>query len=75
MFSTGTGPADITVSVSTEIDGQQYGKSEKISMEIKDDRNPVDYLKRYWKEISICLLLLILVLGYVPPFKRDFQEK
>ena len=75
MFSTGTGPADITVSVSTEIDGQQYGKSENISMEIKDDRNPVDYLKRYWKEISICLLLLILVLGYVPPFKKRFPGK
>lgn len=75
MFSTGIGPADITVSVSTEIDGQQYGKSENISMEIKDDRNPVDYLKRYWKEISICLLLLILVLGYVPPFKKRFPGK
>ena len=73
MFSTGIGPADITVSVSTEIDGQQYGKSENISMEIKDDRNPVDYLKRYWKEISICLL--ILVLGYVPPFKKRFPGK
>ena len=44
-------------------------------MEIKDDRNPVDYLKRYWKEISICLLLLILVLGYVPPFKKRFPGK
>lgn len=75
MFSTGTGPADITVSVSTEIDGQQYGKSENVSMEIQDDRNPIDYLKKYWKEITVCLILLILILGYVPPFKKRFPGK
>ena len=75
MFSTGTGQADITVSVSTEIDGQQYGKSENVPMEIKDDRNPIDYLKKYWKQITICLLLLILILGYVPPFKKRFPGK
>lgn len=75
MFSTGTGQADITVSVSTEIDGQQYGKSENVPMEIKDDRNPIDYLKKYWKQITVCLILLILILGYVPPFKKRFPRK
>ena len=75
MFDTGTGKADITVSVSTEIDGDNYGKSQTVSMEIKDDRGPIDYLKKYWKQITICLLILILLLGYVPPFKKRFPRK
>ena len=75
MFATGTGQADITVSVSTQIDGQQYGKAEKVAMDIEDDRNPIDYLKRYWKQITISLLILILILGYVPPFKKRFPGK
>ena len=44
-------------------------------MEIKDDRGPIDYLKKYWKQITICLLILILLLGYVPPFKKRFPRK
>lgn len=75
MFSTGTGTADITVSISAEIDGDQYGRSENVSMNITDDRNPLDYLARYWKEITVCLLILILILGYVPPFKKRFSRK
>lgn len=75
MFETGTGTADMIISVSTEIDGEQYGKSQTISMEIKDDRGPIDYLKKYWKQITICLLILIILLGYVPPFKKRFPRK
>ena len=75
MFSTGTGTADITVSISTEIDGDPYGKSENVSMDITDDRNPLDYLEKYWKEITVCLLILILILGYVPPIKKRFSRK
>lgn len=75
MFSTGTGAADITVSVSTEIDGDPYGTSRNLSMEIQDDRNPLDYLKEYWKQITVSLVVLILILGYVPPFKRRFSRK
>lgn len=75
MFETGTGKANITVSVSTEIDGDHYGKSQTISMEIKDDRGLVDYLRKYWKQITICLLGLLLLLGYVPPFKKRFPRK
>ena len=44
-------------------------------MDIEDDRNPIDYLKRYWKQITISLLILILILGYVPPFKKRFPGK
>lgn len=33
-----------------------------------------DYLKHYWKHIVISLLLLILILGYVPPFKKRFAR-
>lgn len=75
MFSTGTGPADITVSVSTDIEGDPYGTSQNLSMEIKDDRNPFDYLKEYWLQITISLAVLILILGYVPPFKHRFSRR
>ena len=75
MFSTGTGEVDITVSVATEIDGNPYGMSRNLSMEIEDDRNPLDYLKEYWLQITVSLLLIILILGYVPPFKRRFSRK
>ena len=63
MFATGTGQADITISVATEIEGESYGRSQVVSLEIKDDKSIVDYLKKYWKEIVISLLLLILLLG------------
>lgn len=75
MFSTGTGEADITVSVAAEIDGDPYGMSRNLSMEIEDDRNPLDYLKEYWLQITVSLLLIILILGYIPPFKRRFSRK
>lgn len=75
MFATGTGQADITISVATEIEGESYGRSQVVSLEIKDDKSIVDYLKKYWKEIVISLLLLILLLGYVPPFKKRFPRK
>ena len=75
MFSTGTGEADITVSVAAEIDGDSYGMSRNLSMEIEDDRNPLDYLKEYWLQITVSLLLIILILGYIPPFKRRFSRK
>lgn len=69
-----TGQADVTINVSAEIDGDGYGKAETVSVNIKDDKNIVDYLKRYWKHIVISLLLLILILGYVPPFKKRFAR-
>ena len=75
MFETDTGKAEITISVSTEIDGDQYGKAQTVSMKIKDDRDVLDYLKFYWKQIMISLLLLILILGYIPPFKKRFPRK
>lgn len=74
MFATETGQADVTINVSAEIDGDGYGKAETVSVNIKDDKNIVDYLKRYWKHIVISLLLLILILGYVPPFKKRFAR-
>ena len=74
MFATETGQADVTINVSAEIDGDGYGKAETVSVTIKDDKNIVDYLKRYWKHIVISLLLLILILGYVPPFKKRFAR-
>lgn len=74
MFATETGQADVTINVSAEIDGDGYGKAEMVSVTIKDDKNIVDYLKRYWKHIVISLLLLILILGYVPPFKKRFAR-
>lgn len=54
MFATETGQADVTINVSAEIDGDGYGKAETVSVNIKDDKNIVDYLKRYWKHIVIC---------------------
>lgn len=75
MFDTGTGKADVTVNISVPIDGDDYGTSQTVSMEIKDDRGPVDYLKEYWKQITICVLFLILILGYIPPFKKRFPRK
>lgn len=74
MFATETGQADVTINVSAEIDGDGYGKAETVSVNIKDDKNIVDYLKCYWKHIVISLLLLILILGYVPPFKKRFAR-
>lgn len=74
MFATETGQADVTINVSAEIDGDGYGKAETVSVNIKDDKNIVDYLKHYWKHIVISLLLLILILGYVPPFKKRFAR-
>lgn len=74
MFSTGTGQTDITVRISVEIGGQQYGSAENVKMEIRDDRTPIDYLKKYWKEITISIVILILILGYVPPFKKRFPR-
>lgn len=75
MFHTDTGKADVTVDVSTEIEGSAYGKAQTVSVNIKDDLGVVDYLKHYWKQITICLLLLILLLGYIPPFKKRFPRK
>lgn len=75
MFETDTGKAEITINVSTEIDGDQYGKAQNVSMKIKDDRDVLDYLKFYWKQIVISLLLLFLILGYIPPFKKRFPRK
>lgn len=75
MFATGTGPMDLTVSVSTDIDGQQYGKSQSLSMEVKDDRSPLDYIRRYWKQITVCLIFLVIILGYLPPIKKRFPRK
>ena len=75
MFATETGQADVTINVSAEIDGDGYGKAETVSVNIKDDKNIVDYLKRYWKHIVISLLLLILILGYVPPFQKAVCKK
>ena len=49
MFETDTGKAEVTVDVSTEIDGNSYGKAQTVSMKIKDDRGVLDYLKHYWK--------------------------
>lgn len=75
MFETDTGKAEVTVDVSTEIDGNSYGKAQTVSMKIKDDRGVLDYLKHYWKQIALGLLLLILILGYIPPFKKRFPRK
>ena len=75
MFSTGTGPADITVSVSAEIDGDPYGISQNTEMEIKDDRSVFDYLQKYWKQVSISLLLIVLIVGYLPGVKKRFPRK
>lgn len=75
MFATGTGKAEVTISVSTEIEGDSYGKAQTVSIHIEDDKTVVDYLKKYWKEITISLLLLILLLGYIPPFKKRFARK
>lgn len=75
MFDTGTGKMKLTVSVSIQIDGDAYGKSQTATMEIKDDKKIIDYLKRYWKQIAISLLFLIVLLGYIPPFKKRFSRK
>ena len=75
MFDTGTGKADITIGVNTEIEGESYGTTRSLQMEIQDDRGILDYLKHYWKHIVISLLLLILLLGYIPPFKKRFPRK
>lgn len=75
MFQTGTGEAEITVSVSTEIEGQAYGKAESVSLTIDDDKTILDYLQRYWKQVVISLIGLILFLGYIPPFKKRFSRK
>ena len=75
MFETDTGKAEVTVDVSTEIDGNSYGKAQTVSLKVKDDRGVLDYLKHYWKQIALGLLLLILILGYIPPFKKRFPRK
>ena len=75
MFKTGTGDTQITVDVSTDIDGVAYGKAETENSEILDDRTVVDYIKRYWKEYLVTLFIIILALGYIPPFKKYFSSK
>ena len=70
MFATGKGDFEVSYELSAEIDGESYVNSQKNKMNINDDKTIVDYLKRYWKHITISLLILILILGYVPPFKR-----
>ena len=75
MFSTGTGPADITVNVSAEIDGDSYGISQNTALEIEDDRNILDYLQKYWLQFGISLLILILIVGYLPFVKKRFPRK
>lgn len=75
MFATGTGMADISIRVSTEIDGQPYGRSQNVAMEIRDDRNFLDYLKEYWLQLTIGLAVLAVILGYVPPIKKRFSGK
>lgn len=75
FFKTGTGKANISIDVSTNIDGTVYGSAESVTTNIEDDKNIIDYLKRYWKEFIISLLALILLLGYIPPFKKYFSRK
>lgn len=75
MFATGTGEAKVVASVATDIDGETYGSAQSETIKIKDNKTLLDFIKRYWKEIIISLLLLILLLGYVPPFKKRFSRK
>lgn len=75
MFATGTGKANVIVSVAAEIDGETYGSAKSQTVKINDDKSILDFIKRYWKEIIISLLLLVLILGYVPPFKKRFSRK
>lgn len=75
LFKTGTGKMKASVDVAANIDGTVYGSAEEVDINVTDDRNVIDYLKRYWKEFLLSLLLLILILGYIPPFKKYFSRK
>lgn len=75
MFSTGTGQADITVSVAAEIEGDPYGMARNLSMDIQDDRTPLDYIKEYWWQITGILVVVALAIGYSPLVKKRFPRK
>ncbi len=75
FFKTGIGEAKFLVDVSTDIDGELYGSVVELNTNIEDDKEFMDYLEKYWKEILISLLGLILLLGYIPPFKKYFSRK
>ena len=75
MFKTEIGDMKLTISVTTDIDGIQYTKSNEQTVSIDDDKDFMDFLKRYWKELIISLILFIILLGYVPPFKKYFSPR
>ena len=75
LFKTDTGEADVSVRISMDISGREYYKSKSFPLTIEDDKTMMDFLKRYWKRIVISLALLILFLGYIPPFKKRFSRK
>ncbi len=70
MYDTDTGMMNLSIVVTTTMDGKEANGIAKTNLEINDDRTILDYLQRYWKEIVICLAILALILGYVPPFKK-----
>ena len=66
---------NVSIVVTTTMDGKEANGIAKATVEINDDRTIIDFIQRYWKEIVICLAIIILILGYVPPFKRYFSPR
>lgn len=75
LFKTETGEAKIPLQLSVEMDGYTYEVSETHEVNIDNNKNIVDYVKRYWKEYLLALILFIIFLGYIPPFKKYFSRR
>lgn len=78
-MKTATGKIDVVVS-GTFTQGLSAARGElKDSFEINNGISFIDrikdWLSKYWKQLIISLLLLFLILGYIPPFKKYLSRK
>lgn len=75
MFKTDTGAVDLTAQYSAVIDGKEQISTKTGELQVEDDKTIIDIIKRYWPQLLALLLLLILILGYIPPFKKRLPKR